>query len=247
MRNHISYRSGNPALSSNSFNDVASSSNDVMTLEGAVNKTILCLGSLITSGIYSFNNYEVWMGLTIPLLIGGLIIAIATVIKKAWSPVTAPLYAVVEGLLLGAISMGFEKMFDGIVFQAIYLTFGIFLTLLFLYKFRIIEPTENFKLGVAAGTGGIFLLYMVSFIMSFFGASIPVLDPFNSSIMSIGISVFIVIMASLNLVLDFDFIEAGAENGAPRYMEWYSAFGLMVTLIWLYLEILKLLSKLRSR
>ena len=248
MRNHISYRSGNPALTSNSFESVTdTTSNEVMTLEGAVNKTILCLGLLITSGIYAFNNYTVWMGLLIPLLIAGLIIAIATVVKKAWSPITAPLYAVVEGLLLGAISMGFDKIYPGIAFQAIYLTFGIFISLLFLYKFKIIKATENFKLGVAAATGGIFLLYMISFIMSFFGASVPVLNPLNSSLFSIGFSLFIVVIAALNLVLDFDFIEAGAENGAPKYMEWYSAFGLMVTLIWLYLEILKLLAKMRSR
>jgi uncharacterized YccA/Bax inhibitor family protein len=110
-----------------------------------------------------------------------------------------------------------------------------------------IKATENFKLGVVAATGGIFLVYMASFVMSFFGASISVLDPTNSSLMSIGFSLFIVVIASLNLVLDFDFIEEGAEKGAPKYMEWYGAFGLLVTLIWLYLEILKLLSKLRSR
>ena len=138
-------------------------------------------------------------------------------------------------------------MFSGIAFQAIYLTCGIFLTLLFLYKFKIIQASENFKLGLVAATGGIFLVYLISFIMGFFGVNIPIMNPLNSSLMSIGFSLFVVIIAALNLVLDFDFIEAGAENGAPKYMEWYSAFGLMVTLVWLYLEILKLLSKLRSR
>jgi len=218
-----------------------------MTLDGAVNKTILCLGLLLTSGIYSFRNYEIWMSLIWPLVIVGFIVALITIFKKTWSPVTAPIYAVVEGLALGAISMGFEKMFPGIAFQAIYLTCGIFLTLLFLYKFRIINATENFKLGLVAATGGIFLVYLTSFIMSFFGASIPIINPLNGSIISIGFSLFVVVIAALNLVLDFDFIEEGAENGAPKYMEWYSAFGLMVTLVWLYLEILKLLSKLRSR
>jgi len=218
-----------------------------MTLDGAVNKTILCLGLLITSGIYSFKNYELWMSLIWPLIIVGFIVALITIFKKTWSPVTAPIYAIVEGLALGAISMGFEKMFNGIAFQAIYLTCGIFLTLLFLYKFKIINATENFKLGLVAATGGIFLVYLISFIMSFFGASIPIMNPLNSSLISIGFSLFVVVIAALNLVLDFDFIEAGAENGAPKYMEWYSAFGLMVTLVWLYLEILKLLSKLRSR
>lgn len=248
MRNHISYRSGNPALTSNSFDSTLdASSSQVMTLDGAVNKTILCLGLLITSGIYSFKNYAYWMGLLWPLVILGFIVALITIFKKTWSPVTAPIYAVVEGLALGAISMGFEKMFSGIAFQAIYLTCGIFLTLLFLYKFKIIQASENFKLGLVAATGGIFLVYLISFIMGFFGVNIPIMNPLNSSLMSIGFSLFVVIIAALNLVLDFDFIEAGAENGAPKYMEWYSAFGLMVTLVWLYLEILKLLSKLRSR
>ena len=248
MRNHISYRSGNPALASNSFDSTLdASSSQVMTLDGAVNKTILCLGLLITSGIYSFKNYEYWMGLLWPLVILGFIVALITIFKKTWSPVTAPVYAVVEGLALGTISMGFEKMFSGIAFQAIYLTCGIFLTLLFLYKFKIIQASENFKLGLVAATGGIFLVYLISFIMGFFGVNIPIMNPLNSSLMSIGFSLFVVIIAALNLVLDFDFIEAGAENGAPKYMEWYSAFGLMVTLVWLYLEILKLLSKLRSR
>ena len=248
MRNHISYRSGNPALTSNSFNStIDNSTSQVMTLDGAVNKTILCLGLLLTSGIYSFRNYEIWMSLIWPLVIVGFIVALITIFKKTWSPVTAPIYAVVEGLALGAISMGFENMFPGIAFQAIYLTCGIFLTLLFLYKFRIINATENFKLGLVAATGGIFLVYLTSFIMSFFGASIPIMNPLNGSIISIGFSLFVVVIAALNLVLDFDFIEEGAENGAPKYMEWYSAFGLMVTLVWLYLEILKLLSKLRSR
>ena len=248
MRNHISYRSGNPALTSNSFDSsIDNSTSQVMTLDGAVNKTILCLGLLLTSGIYSFRNYEIWMSLIWPLVIVGFIVALITIFKKTWSPVTAPIYAVVEGLALGTISMGFEKMFPGIAFQAIYLTCGIFLTLLFLYKFRIINATENFKLGLVAATGGIFLVYLTSFIMSFFGASIPIMNPLNGSIISIGFSLFVVVIAALNLVLDFDFIEEGAENGAPKYMEWYSAFGLMVTLVWLYLEILKLLSKLRSR
>ena len=248
MSRHLSLRSGNPALTSNSFDSTLdASSSQVMTLDGAVNKTILCLGLLITSGIYSFKNYEYWMGLLWPLVILGFIVALITIFKKTWSPVTAPIYAVVEGLALGAISMGFEKMFSGIAFQAIYLTCGIFLTLLFLYKFKIIQASENFKLGLVAATGGIFLVYLISFIMGFFGVNIPIMNPLNSSLMSIGFSLFVVIIAALNLVLDFDFIEAGAENGAPKYMEWYSAFGLMVTLVWLYLEILKLLSKLRSR
>ena len=153
-----------------------------------------------------------------------------------------------EGLFLGGISRFYEMQYgDGIVGQAVFLTFSIFAALLFAYKSEIIKPTENFKLGVFAATAGIGMLYFISFIMSFFGSGLPIMSPSNTSMFSIGFSVFVVVIASLNLVLDFDFIEEGAENGAPKYMEWYGAFGLLVTLVWLYLEILRLLAKLQSR
>ena len=119
--------------------------------------------------------------------------------------------------------------------------------MLTLYRTGIIKPTENFKLGLAAGTGGIALIYLANFIMSFFGIGIPIMDTNNASIYSIGFSLFVIIMAALNLVVDFDFIEEGSEKGAPKYMEWFGAFGLMVTLIWLYIEILRLLAKMNSR
>tara|TARA_B100000676_G_C17222828_1_gene409967 strand:- start:76 stop:498 length:423 start_codon:yes stop_codon:yes gene_type:complete len=138
-------------------------------------------------------------------------------------------------------------MYTGIVQQAIFLTFGIFAALLFAYKTKIIEPTENFKLGVFAATGGIAIVYLISFVMSFFTSGLSIMNVDNASPMSIGFSIFVVIIASLNLVLDFDFIEEAAESNVPKYMEWYGAFGLLVTLIWLYLEILRLLAKLQSR
>ena len=137
-------------------------------------------------------------------------------------------------------------MYTGIVQQAVFLTFGIFAALLFAYKTRIINPTENFKLGVFAATGGIFIVYFISFIISIFSGSPSIMNPTNGGLISIGFSLFVVIIASLNLVLDFDFIEEASENGAPKYMEWYGAFGLLVTLIWLYLEILRLLAKIQS-
>ena len=177
--------------------------------------------------------------------IGGLIVAIITVFKKHWSYVTAPIYALLEGLMLGGISAMMEAIYPGIVFQAIALTFGVLFSLLFAYKTRLIKVTENFKLGVAAATGGIFLIYLVSWIAGMFGTGIPYIH--ESGLIGIGFSLFVVVIAALNLVLDFDFIEKGAENGAPKYMEWYAAFGLMVTLIWLYIEILRLLTKLRRR
>ena len=188
------------------------------------------------------------MSYMIPVgIFGGLIIAIITIFKKEWSPITVPIYAILEGLALGSISFYFDEKYNGIVIQAIGLTLCILASLLIAYRSGIIKATENFKLGIFAATGGIFLIYLVSFIMSFFGTSFSVLSPNNSSLMSIGISLFIVVIASLNLVIDFDFIEEGAEKGAPKYMEWYGAFGLLVTLIWLYLEILKLLAKTRNR
>ena len=155
--------------------------------------------------------------------------------------------SLLQGLFLGGISYIFNQLYDGIVLQAVLLTGSILFSLLFAYKSGLIKATENFKLGVTAATGGIFIVYMISFVMSFFGSGLPILDINNSSLMSIGFSLFVVVIASLNLVLDFDFIEQGAEIGAPKYMEWYGAFGLLVTLIWLYIEILRLLAKLRGR
>ena len=177
--------------------------------------------------------------------IGGLIFALITVFKPTWSPVTAPIYAALEGLFIGALSAFAESKFPGIVLQATGLTFGILFALLGAYRSGLIKATENFKLGVAAATGGIFLVYMASFVLGMFGVAIPFLH--DATPIGIGISVFICIIAALNLVLDFDFIENGADNGAPKYMEWLGAFGLMVTLVWLYIEILHLLMKLRSR
>ena len=249
-RSRLSYRSGNPALNKSSFDSFSRTSrgaeiNEVMTIKGTVDKTAIGLFLLIFSGYYSFAPGMTYL---IPVgVFGGLIVGVITIFKKEWSPITVPIYAILEGLAMGSISYMFNQAYEGIVMQAIGLTLGILASLLLAYRSGMIKATENFKLGVVAATGGIFLVYMASFVMSFFGASISVLDPTNSSLMSIGFSLFIVVIASLNLVLDFDFIEEGAEKGAPKYMEWYGAFGLLVTLIWLYLEILKLLSKLRSR
>ena len=241
----ISYRSGNPALSSKTFNrSNVDNLDNVMTLDGTVNKTAISLLILLVSAFYTFdkgNTSFIWLG-----FIAGFILALITIFKKPWAPYTVPLYAVFEGLALGGISAIYDGIYGGIVQQAVFLTFGIFLALLFAYKTKVIKPTENFKLGLFAATGGIFVFYLISFILSFFGVDVSILNPTNGGMMSIGFSIFVVIIASLNLVLDFDFIEHGAEVGSPKYMEWYGAFGLLVTLIWLYLEILKLLSKLYS-
>ena len=244
MSRHLTYRSGNPVLNKSTFlsSDVQS---EKMTINGTVNKTLISLILLITSGYYCFTSIS-------PIIIiggaiGGLIVAIITIFKKEWAPITVPIYALLEGCFLGGISYMYNTMYEGIVSNAIFLTIGILLSLLFAYKSGWIKPTENFKLRLVAATGGIFIVYLVNFVMSFFGSQMGIMDINNSSMFSIGFSLFVVVIASLNLVLDFDFIEEGAEKGAPKYMEWYGAFGLLVTLIWLYLEILRLLAKLNSR
>ncbi len=245
-------RTANPALNAGTFTDVRSyTTTEPMTIQGTVNKTGILLLLLILAAGYVWNLFSkaVDPASMAPYImigtIGGLIVGLVTAFKKTWAPITAPIYAVLEGLALGGISAFFELQFPGIVMQAVGLTFGTLFALLLAYKSGLIKATENFKLGVVAATGGIVLLYLVSFILSFFKINLPFMN--DSSPLSIGISVVIVIVAALNLVLDFDFIEKGAESGAPKFMEWYAGFGLLVTLVWLYLEILRLLAKTRSR
>ena len=246
MPNHLSYRSGNPVLTSNAFN-IATDQSDVMTINGTVNKTFLLLFIVIASGYFAWNNLVTSMYLAFPAAMMGLVIAFLIIFNKKWISYLAPIYAVSQGIFLGMISYYFNSLYDGIAITAISYTLCILFGLLSIYRLGIIKPTENFKLGVGAATSGVFLIYMVNFVMRFFGTGIPLMDITNASIYSIGFSVFVIIIAAANLVIDFDFIEEGAEKGAPKYMEWYGAFGLMVTLIWLYFEILKLLAKLNSR
>ena len=246
MSRHLTYRSGNPVLSSNAFNTTSVSS-ETMTINGTVNKTFLSLTLLMVTGYYTFMSGQIMSGFAIFSLIAALIVAIITIYKKEWSPITVPIYAILEGIGLGWISYSFNSLYDGIVLSAICITVSILLAMLMIYRSGLIKPTENFKLGVAAATGGIMMLYMINLVMSFFGSQMGIMNIQNASLMSIGFSLFVIVIAALNLVVDFDFIEEGAEKGAPKYMEWFGAFGLMVTLIWLYLEILRLLAKLRSR
>ena len=247
MRNkHLSLRSGNPALSAKTFAGSYETSDNVMTIDGTVNRTIISLFILLASGTFTFI-FEIMAFALIGMLVG-FTLAIATIFRPQWAPKTVPLYALFQGAALGGISFIFNQMYEGIVTQAIVLTVGIFFSLLLAYKTRLIKVTENFKLGVVAATCGIGILYVVGFFMSIFGmGQMPIMDITNSSFFSIGFSVVVIIIASLNLVLDFDFIEEGSEKGIPKYMEWRAALGLMVTLVWLYLEILRLLAKLYSR
>jgi uncharacterized YccA/Bax inhibitor family protein len=250
-------RSGNPALNQNTFLDVSSgqlvsgAGAETMTLNGTVNKTGLMLLMLVATAAYTWSLYTpenpgaVWPWMLVGG-IGGFIVALVTVFKKTWVPVTGPLYALLQGLFVGGFSAMTEASFPGIVVQAVMLTIGVLASLLLAYKSGLIKATENFKLGVVAATGGIFLLYLVQIganLLGFQGMGFI----HDASWMGIAFSGFVVVIAALNLVLDFDFIESGVEAGAPKYMEWYGAFGLVVTLVWLYLEILRLLSKLQSR
>lgn len=251
-------RSGNPALNQNAFLDVstgrlvAGADSGAMTLNGTVNKTGFMLLLLVATAAYTWSLYtgpESAPALLPYLLVGGIggfIVALVTVFKKTWAPVTAPLYAALQGLFLGGISATFEASFPGIVMQAVMLTLGVLASLLLAYKSGLIKATENFKLGVVAATGGIFVLYLVQIGLQLFGFQ-GMGFIHESSWIGIAFSAFVVVIAALNLVLDFDFIESGVDAGAPKYMEWYGAFGLVVTLVWLYLEILRLLSKLHSR
>src|SRR3989338_1069692 len=243
-------RSSNPALSDKTFQGVNRYVGQAaMTLSGTVNKTMILTALLIFSAAFTWHkcleNPAAYGGFMMLGLIGGLIAALVTVFKKEWAGVTAPAYAVLEGLAMGALSVMFEQRYPGIVFQALVGTMGTLFALLMAYRSGLIKATENFKLGVAAATGGIFFLYLFSMILGFFGVPMNFLH--DSSPLSIGLSVVIIIVAALNLAMDFDFIEHGAERGLPKYMEWYGAFGLLVTLVWLYIEFLRLLAKLQSR
>lgn len=251
-------RSGNPVLKESSFLDlgtggVVTRDTEAMTLNGTVAKTGLLLVLAVLTAAFSWNhtlaadgtlaagaNVYLWGG-----AIGGFVLAIATVMKKTWSPITAPLYALFEGFFLGTISAIYNARFGGIVMEAVLLTFGTLFALLIAYRSGLIKVTANFRLGVVAATGGIVLVYLATMVLRMFGKDIPMIH--ESGWIGIAFSVFVVAIAAMNLVLDFDFIETGAARGAPKYMEWYGAFGLMVTLVWLYIEFLRLLSKLQSR
>ena len=242
-------RTSNPALNDKAFQGEHAAFGEAMTLQGTVNKTGVLLICAVATAAWTWNLFMHSPASVLPLmwlgLIGGLIFAMVTIFKKTWAPVTAPIYALLEGLVLGSFSALLEMRYHGIAIQAVSLTFGTLVVLLLAYRSGLIPVTEKFRLGVVAATGGIALLYLLEIVLGFFSVHFATIN--GAGPIGIGFSVFVVIIASLNLVLDFDFIESGVRAGAPKYMEWYAAFGLMVTLIWLYFEILRLLSKLRSR
>ena len=220
----------------------AISKSDTMTVQGAINKSFILGAIMLATAVYGYsamNPLIMWIG-----GIGGFIMVLIAAFKPHLSPTLAPIYAGLEGLFVGGISAVYASFMDGIIFQAVTLTIAVFFLMLFIYKSRIIKVDNRFRTGVIMATGAIFVVYLLSFALSFFGIQVPFIH--DGGPIGIGISVVIVGVAALNLMLDFDNFERGEQYNAPAYMEWFSAMGLLVTLVWLYVEILRLLSKLSS-
>jgi uncharacterized YccA/Bax inhibitor family protein len=224
---------------------------DAMTVGGTVWATAALLVLVVVTGVFGWNSVDATAesvslpGWLFPVVLGALGVAILTIFKPDLARFTAPVYALLQGAFLGAISAAYNTTYDGIVVQAVGLTIGVFAIMLFLFGTRIIKVTDKLRMGIVAATGAIFLVYMANLVLSFFDAEVPFLH--DTGAMGIGISLLIVGVAAFNLLLDFDFVERGVAAGAPKKMEWYAAFGLLVTIIWLYLELLRLLAKLQSR
>lgn len=238
-------QSGNPTLSDKMFRETrVGAGQEVMTTMGAYQKTAILLALCVGSATFTWS--AAGAGFAMIGFIGGFILAMVTIFKKEWAMITAPLYAICEGLALGGISFMYQTQYPGIVQNAIMLTFAVMALMLYVYASGIIKVTDKLKKGILVATGAIFLVYLVGMVMSFFGSGIPMIH--GAGPIGIGFSLVVVGIASFNLLMDFDFIEkAASTRSAPKYMEWFAAFGLMVTLVWLYLEILRLLSKLNSR
>jgi uncharacterized YccA/Bax inhibitor family protein len=231
----------NPFLKEESyFNSRTADQSEKMTVQGAVNKSFILLGIMLLTAMFSYSSYNpIW----IPVGgIAGFIVVVIASFRPQNSNILAPLYAGLEGLFVGGITAIYANAFDGIVFQAITLTIGVLFTMLFLYKSQIIKVTANLRTGIIMATAGIAILYLVTMVLSFFGVSVPFIH--EGGMLGIGFSLFVVGIAAMNLLLDFDSFDKGEQYGSPQYMEWYSAMGLLITLVWLYLEILRLLSKL---
>lgn len=224
---------------------------DVMTVNGTVWATASLLVLVVAAGVFGWNSVDVTAesvslpGWLLPVMLGGLGVAVLTIFKPKLARFTAPVYALLEGALLGAISGLYNSAYDGIVIQAVGLTIGVFAIMLFLFATKLIEVTDKLRMGIVAATGAIALVYVANMVLSLFDAEVPFLH--DTGPMGIGISLVIVGVAAFNLLLDFDFVQRGVAAGAPKHVEWYAAFGLLVTIVWLYLELLRLLAKLQSR
>lgn len=234
-----------PVFNENTFEGRFDTTGGTMTVQGAINKSVLLFALLVGAGLVTFR----FPGfVSVPVIIGAfvatVVICIALYFKPNWSPVLAPTYAVLDGIVMGAISLLYASRFDGLVTQALLLTLGTLAGMLALYSFGLVRPTEKFRAIVGAATMGIAIFYLVAMVLMMFGIKIPMIH--QGGMIGIGFSLFVVSIAALNLVIDFGNIEDGAQAGAPKFMEWYCGFALLVTIVWLYLEILRLLAKLRS-
>jgi uncharacterized YccA/Bax inhibitor family protein len=231
----------NPFLKEENYlNSRTADQSEKMTVQGAVNKSFILLGIMLFTAMFSYSSYN---PLWIPVGgIAGFIVVVIARFRPQNSNILAPLYAALEGLFVGGITAIYAHAFNGIVFQAITLTVGVLFTMLFLYKAQIIKVTANLRTGIIMATAGIAILYLITFVLSFFGVNVPFIH--QGGMLGIGFSLFVVGIAAMNLLLDFDSFDKGEQYGAPAYMEWYSAMSLLITLVWLYLEILRLLSKL---
>jgi uncharacterized YccA/Bax inhibitor family protein len=216
-----------------------------MSLNGTVNKTGILLLICMATAYYGWITPELRGGLLAVPLLGGCVLAMVGMFKPATSPYVAPLYAALEGLVLGVISEMFNVRYPGIAVNAVLLTFSVLGLFLFLYATRIVRVTSGMRVAIIAATGGICLVYIIDMVLGFFGHSVPFIN--SSGPLGIGVSIFICGIAAFNFFLDFDAIEGFIRSGSPKYMEWYSGLALLITLVWLYLEILRLLSKLQSR
>lgn len=248
----LSWSSSNPALSGHPFDSYGqvygAERTRTMTVMGTAGKASLLLAILSATAIWSWNSARegnIPPGLLPGAAVVGFVIALVTIFKSSLAPYTAPLYAAVQGVVLGAISQVFEARYPGIATQAIMMTIGVTGSMLVVYGSGLIKVTDQLMSAVCAATGGIALVYMVSIVARMFGFPLPFLH--DGSPISIGFSLFVVGLAAFNLLMDFEVIRRGEESGAPKSMEWYGAFSLMMTLIWLYMEILRLLSKLNRR
>lgn len=251
------FKSGNPTLTEKMFNKslhTDAAAQGVMSVRGTINKFGFLMLMVIGAASYTWYLFDqlnegLMMTLMIVGIVGALITGIVIAFKPNWAQYLAPAYGILQGFFIGGISAilnaAFADKYPGLIMQAVGLTFGVAISIFLLYNFRIINPTQRFKSIVISATMGIAVFYLITLVLNLFGVNMSFM--YDSSWLSIGISLFIVIIAALNLILDFERIEMGAEMGAPKFMEWYGAFGLMVTIIWLYIEILKLLSKLGSR
>ena len=243
------FKTSNPALNAKTF-EGSVATGDAMTLQGTVNKTgflLFCVSATAawTWWIANTQGAPAAMPWMVGGLIGGFLFAMVTIFKREWSPITAPVYALLEGLALGGLSAFLEQSYHGIAINALGLTLGITVVMLVLYTSGAIRATPKFTIGVIAATGGIAIVYLVDMVLRMFGREVPLLNSAGPT--GILISVLIVIVAALNLILDFNFVENGVQAHAPKYMEWYGAFGIMVTLVWMYIEVLRLLAKMRRR